>query len=84
MTMECQRCKMNRLDQLLASGRRRLENFGDRKDYVTLDDIRFLVSQGAHIDCNNRRQDDGRYLHEVVWNNTYWYVTTTEEIVKLC
>ena len=54
---------MDRLEQLLASGRRRLENFGDRKDYVTLDDIRFLVSQGAHIDCNNRRQDDGRYLH---------------------
>jgi hypothetical protein len=72
---------MDRLEMLLALGKEREGR--DRKTYVTLDEIRFLVSKGAHIDCNNRQQVGGSYLQEVVWEGVYWYVTTTEHRVNL-
>ena len=70
-----------RLENLLKSGEENKRLRNDRKSYVTLDDVRFLIEQGAVIENNNLYQTEGVYLHEVVWQDELWYVTTTAEKV---
>ncbi len=71
-----------RLEELLKRGKESLRR-RDRKTYVSLNDIQYLIGQGAVIETNNRRQEGGVYLQEVVLVDKFGYVTTTTRKVML-
>lgn len=69
------------LEVLLASAEERFLYTRDEKTYTTLENIFLLLRNGAQPEGLNRYQVGGMYLHEVLWEDAYLFVTTTKKEV---
>lgn len=69
------------LEALLVSAEERFLYTGDEKTYTSLENIFLLLRSGARPEGLNRDQVGGMYLHEVLWEDAYLFVTTTKKEV---
>lgn len=69
------------LEGLLTAAEERVVYLRDEKTYTSLENIFLLLRNGAESLGLNRDQVGGDYLHEVLWEDQYLFITTTKREV---
>lgn len=67
------------LEALLVAAEERFLYTHDEKTYTSLENLFLLLRNGAESLGLNRSQVGGDYLHEVLWEDRYLFITTTKE-----